>query len=134
MRSYVLRLDGHGISREQFNELVWFCRQYPQKVKELKAIRDGVTVSGCTGMPRGNTVGDPTSLRAMRAMRLAQDVEDVEQAALEADAVLYRYVLKSVTQRVPYDRLGVPCGANQFYAARQRFFIALARRRGKIGG
>ena len=133
MREYSLRLDKYGISRELYNELRWFCRQYPDKLAELSAVRGGFNDLRRDGMPKGGGISNPTERRAMRALAIRADIEAIEQAALAADAGLYREILSNVTRGVVYMNLDAPCGKNQFTAVRRKFFWHLACRLGKIG-
>jgi len=49
----------------------------------------------------------------------------IEQAALLADSEIAPYILRNVTQGVPFHALMVPCGRRQFYEKRRRFFVEL---------
>lgn len=96
-----IKLSDYNISRSKYNELKYFCMQYEEKKKEIIA---------------GN------QLRA-------RDVELIEQTAIAADANIYQYILKNVTEGIPYEYMNVPCGRRQFYEARRMFFIKLATKR-----
>ncbi len=52
----------------------------------------------------------------------------IEETAREADASLQEYILKSVTQDIPFRYMNVPAGINQFYAARRNFYIMLSQK------
>lgn len=49
----------------------------------------------------------------------------IENAAKETDEQLYKYIIKNVTEGVPYEVLNVPCGRRQFYDKRKLFFYKL---------
>lgn len=49
----------------------------------------------------------------------------IEQAARTAEPELWPYILRNVTQGVPYHALLIPCGRRQFYEKRRRFFVEL---------
>ena len=133
MRDYPLSLDRYGISRELYNELKWFCRQYPDKIAEISAIRGGFNNFDQDGMPRGSDTSNPTQQRALRALALRDDIEAIEQSAIAADADLYQQIINNVGRGIRYEEQAVPCGINQFYKARRAFFWRLAVRLGKIG-
>lgn len=57
------------------------------------------------------------------------DLELIEQSAVEADPDIFPYILKNVTEGIPYEYMDVPCGRKQFYEARRVFFILLAQKR-----
>ena len=52
----------------------------------------------------------------------------IEQTAIEADPNLYTWILKSVTEGIPYENMDVPAGRRQFYEARRYFFCLLAQK------
>ena len=133
MREYPLKLDRYGISRELYNELKWFCRQYPKKVAELGAIEGGFNDYTIDGLPRGSNTSSPTERRALLALSYREDTEAIEQSAIAADASLYQQIIDNVGRGVRYEDMAVPCGARQFYEARRKFFWILAQRLGKLG-
>ncbi len=133
MRERTTELERLGISRELALELKYFCLQYPEKAARLRGIREGRGRPPATGMPGAHRPGDPTGTAAERAMLDAcyRDCEAIEQAAIEADDRVYQWIIRAVGYGVPYDRLGVPMGINQFGRAKIRFFLALAKKLGK---
>jgi hypothetical protein len=58
----------------------------------------------------------------------------IEQAAIAADAELYEFLIRHVSEGIPYgvlrDTHGMPCGKGRFYSSRRRFFRILDRTRG----
>ena len=124
-----LNLEQYEISRMAYRELKYFCLQYEEKKKKLSELR-GLAAAPISGGPRGSSVSRPTEQRALRAVALARDCELIEQTALEAAGpVMYRSLMKNVTQGVPYYCLDVPCGKNQFTALRRKFFWRLNEKR-----
>lgn len=91
------RLEKQGISRERYQELVHFSRQYLE-------IRQ-----------RGGA-----DWRAWR-------VPVIEEAARAAQEDLFVYLLENVTSGRTYEQMQPPCGRNMFFAARKRYFIELDR-------
>ena len=55
-----------------------------------------------------------------------QYAKQIEKAAQKTSPELYSYILKNVTQGIPYEQMPVPLGRRQFYALRQEFFWNLA--------
>jgi len=121
-----LKLENYGISKELYNELRWFCLQYPAKVKRLNTLRNGFNDFRLSDVPQGTDVSKPTEKRALRALRIREDIEAIEQAAIMVDAELYQYILRNVTEGVRFEELDVPCGRRQFFEARRVFFMCLA--------
>lgn len=123
-----MKLSDYNISRAKYNELKYFCMQYEEKKQELhKGYGLGAVVND--GMPKGNLPGSPTERMAVRNVMLQQDIELIEQTALEADQEIYQWLIKNVTEGIPYEWLNVPAGRRQFYEARRYFFYLLAQKR-----
>lgn len=122
-----LQLMDYNISDNRYRELKYFCRQYKEKQNRLHSISE--LLSPQFGMRRGGTVSDRTSSIAIKKGQLSDEIKMIEQAALETDGELYGYILKNVTDGVPYEYLDVPTSRSGFYALRRRFFYILNQRR-----
>lgn len=128
IRKRDMKLSDYNISRAKYNELKYFCMQYSEKKQELhKGYGLGAVVND--GLPKGNTPGNPTERAAVRNTMLRKDIELIEQTAMAADADIYPWILKNVTEGIPYEWLDVPAGRRQFYEARRYFFFLLAQKR-----
>lgn len=128
VRKRDMKLSDYNISRAKYNELKYFCMQYEEKKREIhNSYGLGAVVSD--GMPKGNMPGNPTERAAIRNAMLQNDVELIEQTALEADSDIYQWLLKNVTEGIPYEWLNVPRGRKQFYESRRYFFYLLAQKR-----
>lgn len=127
-RDYTVRLP--GVSRERMNELRWVCRQYRAYRQRLAAMRRGEFDRPARGNGRWRGRPDPTAGQAVMLAdsREAKRIAAIEAAARAADPELYRYILRSCCDGVPWQHLGAPCGVNQFYRARRRFFAELDER------
>lgn len=125
-----LNLHEYDISTWAYRELKAFCRQYPEKLEKLKALRgiSGVSYEG--GGSKSSEVSDPTYAKAAKSERLRADCELIEQTAIEAGGELYKYLIKNVTEGVGYFNLDMPTDCNhKFYRARKKFFYLLAIKR-----
>lgn len=83
MREYRLKMDGYGISKNAYDELKAFCRQYGEKKTRAAALA-GVSGATITGMPKGSRIGNPVARAAEQRERLLADCEQIERAALLA--------------------------------------------------
>ncbi len=128
IRKRDIKLSDLNISNAKYNELKYFCLQYDEKKQEIQN-NYGIRASARDGMTRSNTFGSPTEQAAIRNVMLEQDLEMIEQAAMEADADVYKWLLKSVTQGISYEWMDVPMGRRQFYEVRRYFFYLLAQKR-----
>jgi len=132
-----IKLDEYKISKFAYRELSNFCLQYPEKIKNLKDLRDPLKAQQYSDMPHGSGVGDPTMESAIRAAQLSKDTELIEQTAIETDTGIYQYIILAVTEQgVNYEILkalkGIPCGKNYFYTRRRYFFYLLAKKKGML--
>jgi hypothetical protein len=76
---------------------------------------------------------DPTAKYAFKRTYYADRIKMVEEAALEADRDLYKYILKAVTEGLSYTylktRLEMPCTRDMDYDRYRRFFWLLSEMR-----
>lgn len=128
IRKRDMKLSDYNISRAKYNELKYFCMQYEEKKREIhNSYGPGAVVSD--GMPKGNLPGNAVERVAIRNAMLQKDVELIEQTAMEADPDIYQWLLRNVTEGIPYEWLNVPAGRRQFYESRRYFFYLLSQKR-----
>lgn len=141
-----IKLDEWGISWEEYKELTYFCLQYEQKKRDAAALltirlstptpaiyHKGGKEFG-TFLPHGSgRTSDPVAATAAKRDRLLNDVRMIETAARIAGEDLAPYLLRAVTQRDGVRKVKAatefPCGLNQFYALRRRFYYVLREMR-----
>ena len=128
IRKRDMKLSDYNISRAKYNELKYFCMQYEEKKRELHN-GYGLGAVCSDGMPKGNLPGNPTERVAIRNAQIQKDIELIEQTAMEADSEIYQWLIKNVTEGVPYEWLNAPKGRKQFYESRRFFFYLLAQKR-----
>ena len=144
MRDRPLALDKYSIDRDAYYELKYFCRQYFTFKRELE---DLTLLRSCLPSPEiGNdgkagfmpisagATSDPTIRAVLWREKLLEKMRMIEQSAIETDAALYPYILSSVTTRKTFDEVAPPCGRNQFYQARRKFFYLLYLRKNGYTG
>lgn len=90
------------ISSYRKSELKFFCLQY----EEWK-----MRINKCVNISEKE--------------KLVNKCKMVEQAAIQADSSIYTYIIKNVTQKIPYECLGAPCCRQYFYEKRGEFFRIL---------
>lgn len=123
-----MKLSDYNISRAKYKELKYFCMQYAEKKQELQK-GYGLNAIINDGMPKGNISGNPVERAAIYNASLRADIELIEQTALEADTGIFQWLLKSVTEGIPYEYMDVPMSRTKFYDARRYFFYLLAQKR-----
>lgn len=127
-RRRYMKLSDYNITRTKYNELKYFCMQYNEKKRELqKSYGLGSVIND--GMPKGNIPGNPVESTAMRNTMLQSDIEMIEQTAMEADSEIYQWIIKNVTEGLPYEYMDVPICRADFYGARKYFFYLLSQKR-----
>ena len=127
-----LKLDDYGISNKRYKELCGFWEQYGEWRDELEFKKDILKSKVITDMPMApSRTSNPQEELAIRRVELQRKCELIEQTAIQADAELYQYIIKSVTENVPLwylrDIMGMPRCKDDFYAARRYFFFLLSR-------
>lgn len=127
MKEWKLMLENDGISEKRYLQLKWFARQYGELKQAEAKFRRGEVDRMSAGNGEWNGTPDPTGNAGARlaSSPYAWKISAIEQAALAADPSLCSWILRSVTEGVRLEYLGVPCGKNQFYAARRKFFVEL---------
>ncbi|HBC98699.1 MAG TPA: hypothetical protein DC053_03840 [Lachnoclostridium sp.] len=128
VRKRDIKLSDYNISRTKYNELKYFCMQYGEKKQELHK-NYGIGSISSDGLPKGNLPGNPTERTAIRNSILKKDIDLIERTAMEADSEIYHWLIKNVTEGIPYEFGPVPLSRTKFYDSRRYFFYLLAQRR-----
>lgn len=118
--------EDYGISKNRYAELKAFCLQYDEKKSKINR---GIRSMSYDGMPKSNYKENYLETKAIRNVMYQKDCENIEKAAVEASATIYPYIIKSVTNDLPYrfieydEKLGrIPVGKTEFYAIRRLFY------------
>lgn len=122
-----LKLGEYEISGNRYRELKYFCRQHEEKKQRLREMTE--ISSPSFAHTRGGKIADRTGDTAVSRVQLQRDIETVEQAAIETDSGIYTYLLRNVTEGVPYEYLGVPLSIASFYRRRRKFFWILDKKK-----
>lgn len=117
----------YGISGNRYRELKYFCRQHEEKKQRLQELTE-ISSPGFSHTGSGGKIADKTGDTAVRRMHLQRDIETVEQAAMEADGGIYTYLLRNVTEGVPYEYLDVSYSRASFFRIRKNFFKILDKK------
>ena len=98
--------------------------QYKEKKKLIKYGYGPKAVKFLPVCVKGG-ISDSTFETANQMIKIKRDVEMIESAARETDEQLSAYIIKNVTEAIPYEVLNVPCDRRQFYDKRKLFFYKL---------
>lgn len=125
----------YWLERHRYYELKHFCLQYPIWKKAYLALDslskrpEDLEIFVQSGQMRG----DPTARCAISRLFFADRMKLVEQSAIQADADLYPYILRGVTEGFSYEALkmqyGIPCCREVYYDRYRRFFWLLDKER-----
>lgn len=124
----ILRLNKYHISQDKYQELFYFCKQYNERKAEINGLR-GLNEIVADGMPKGNSISDPTFRKAEKIIRLRTENELIEHTAIEADPYIHQQIIKNVTEGISYDYLNCYYSKNTFYDRRRKFFKLLSEKR-----
>lgn len=118
--------DDYGISRNRRKELEAFCLQYEEKKRKIRSGISTVQVDGSTGSLLKES---PAQKQAIQNHVYLFDVRMIEEAAIRANPGIWKYLLKSATRGLPYERIEyddelgrIPVGSTEFYAYRRLFY------------
>lgn len=134
IRPEISKKNRYWISKPRYYELKHFCLQYPGWRKAYaELIEYGVSVSNITNEFRSNTISDPTAKLAILKMHCVERIEMIEEAAMEADKYLFKYIIKGVTEGRSYvylkSKLDIPCSKDTYYDRYRKFFWILSQKR-----
>lgn len=132
VRQYIPKSEKYYLSSYRYLELKAFCRQYAQWHEDLRSCYGFKANSFGQTNIRGSEHSDPTERAVELAEKYKTKIDMVDKAANLADPTLARYIILNATQGLSFEameRIGKrpPCGINQFYEARQKFFWELDR-------
>jgi hypothetical protein len=128
-----LNTKKYEISKHKFLYVYHFCMQYNEWQTELKYMTNTVKSLEITDMPVTHENSDSTSRLAVRRAELERKCKLIEQTAIEADAGIYQYILKAVTNEgFTYNYLrevmDIPVSHNTFYNRRRKFYWLMAEK------
>ena len=123
-----------GISQDRYQELLHFCRQYPEWKTEANSLL-GIRAMKQDGLPHGNGKSDPVSASAERRERLLEKISIIDQCAKSIeDGEWYAALIQNICIGKAYtqmDRALMPTSdANAFFKRRRDFFDILNKVKG----
>jgi hypothetical protein len=135
IRPQISEKSKYYIDKHRYYELKHFCLQYKEWKKAYELCNDSIIFTAnlgnapcCAAVP-----SDLTAKYAIRKAEYAEKIKMIEQAAMEADEFLHRYILKAVTEGLAYTYLKstmeIPCGKDMYYDRYRRFFWLLSNAR-----
>lgn len=134
IRPETSKKNKYWIERHRYYELKHFCLQYPIWKKACLAL-DGLSKNSTflIKVKETNVINSPIERCVESKMYYSSRIEMIERSALDTDAYLSKYILKSVTEGLSYEylkaRLEIPCCRDTYYELYRRFFWILNNNR-----
>ena len=126
-----LNLEKYGISKNRKQELVNFCRQYPEWVDELETgVRYRKVVNLPASMKQRHHVSDPTGNTAVRRVTLESKRNLIEQAAATVDWDYCEKIIWFTCYRIPFEKLDADCDWHSFKRFIVLFYCVLDEMKG----
>lgn len=135
IRPEVSEKNKYYIDKHRHYELKHFCLQYPMWKREYAAYSNiGPNLSSFEQIYSNGMKSDPTANWAMKRTYYSERIDLIERAARETDYILYKYILKAVTEGLSYTYLKtilhIPCSKDFYYERYRKFFWVLSKLRG----
>lgn len=119
--------EDYGISKNRYKELKAFCMQYGEKKNKIQY---GINAVQQDGMPKGSrSINSKVEEQAIENTIYLQDIRMIEEAAVKTNPVIWKYILKSVTEDLSYELImydkeqgRIPEGKTEFYGYRRLFY------------
>lgn len=119
----------YWIPKHRFYELKHYCLQYPEWKKQYAGLGLEAGAHKLDTM-RGSDLSDPTARFGQMRADLWNAMELISKTAAEASPELDVFLLKAVTEEIPFTQLqtvyGIPCGKDMYYEAYRKFFWLLS--------
>lgn len=122
----------YWIHRHRYYELKHFCLQY----SEWRKLHDNIDIYARRKLDpyvATSNISDPTAFAAEARLYFSERMDMVEKAALDADPVIGKYILRAVTEGLSYETLNaqneIPCCKDVYYELYRKFFWLLSASR-----
>ena len=118
-----------GITKDRYQELLHFCRQYPEWKTEANSLL-GIKAVKMDGQPHGSGISDPVAMAAEKRDRLLSKIKIFDDCARQiGGGEWYAAIIQNVCIGRPYeqmDRALMPTSEkNAFFKIRRMFFDLL---------
>jgi len=135
IRPEISEKNKYWIDKHRHYELKHFCLQYPVWKRKYASYKNiGPNLSSFERIYSGSMPSDSTANWAVKRAYYSERIDMVEKAAKEADYILYKYILKAVTEGLSFTYLKtilrMPCSRDIYYDRYRRFFWLLNQMRG----
>lgn len=131
------QVEKYTLSQKRLNTVKSYAREYPDWIKQI-AYMTHVSSSQRFGDQKNiaKGAGRPTENLALRRVQISKKIDMIEKTAREVDPFIYKYLIKGVTEGVPYEKLfssGITCSRNTYYTRRRMFYWKLSEKMYRLG-
>lgn len=134
IRPETSKKNNYWISKHRYYELLHWCRQYEEWVKERDDLLSTLPTTRYQDGIRSSNQDSYVENIVIKLEKLNSKINMLKNTAFESDTDIYEYIIVSVTKGKGYTYLkevkGIPCSKNYFYERYRRFFWILSN---KIG-
>lgn len=124
----------YHLNKHRFYELKHYCLQYPFWKTCLQELTEAPAVIAIRDPIRKSDIPDPVHNLVELRDAYSRNIELVERVASMAEPSLERYLLKAVTEDLPFAYLktmmDIPCERDMYYDRYRRFFWLLSKEKG----
>ncbi len=122
-----------GITKERYQELLYFCKQYPDWKQEANS-QLGIKAIKNDGMPHGNKKGDPVAVAVMKREKLLAKMALVEECARAiSGGEWYTAIMQNVCYGKAFEMLDITLmptsNRNDYFKQRRLFFELLDQKK-----
>lgn len=133
IRPEITKNSPYYISKHRYYELKHFVQQYPDWVKEIRAI-DSLVHRPVDYVVRTNDIPNPVSKAAEDREFLQNKIDLLTKTASDTDRIIGIYILQAIINNESYDsistRTSIPCCRDVYYDLYRKFFWLLDKARG----
>lgn len=131
IRPELSKKNPYYISRNRYYELKHFCLQYKEFKKAYNDLCDSIA-SGILKIENKDGAPKPDERPYIREKYL-DNIILIETCCKLTDNVLWPYILKGVTEGLPYSYFktnnNIPCGKDMYYDLYRKFFWILSHKK-----
>lgn len=130
-KTTISKRNPYYMDEETYMTVSHYAKRYPALKKELKdlPVLNGVSYEG--DHVQTSNQSDPTYQLAVRRSYLMGKIEAIESSCMEADPILYKWLIQGLCYKRPWEYLsshGCPCGYVRYYNTRLRALWLLSRK------
>lgn len=130
-RTTMSKNNKYYMDSETYLAAAHYAKRYPRLKEELRhlPVLKGVAYDG--EHVQSSRQSDTTFQLATRRAYLTQRIDAIESSCMQAEPVLYQWLLQGVCYKKSWEWLqthGIPCGKNTYFNARQRALWLLSQK------